>query len=210
MQKICKACNEEKDIELFSRDKYNIDGRASQCKACRKEYRDTHKKERAKYNRQYRIDNIDRCKSNAKQYYIDNKEHIHKQHQLYRDTHKKESYEYQRKFLLDPTNNIIHKIRGRTSMGIARLGITKSYSSLTYLGCDSLTLLEWLQWSGERYDPNFNILDYDGQEYHIDHIKSFEDVKKGIYTLDEVTHYTNLQILTATENLSKGGTSWGE
>jgi hypothetical protein len=44
--------------------------------------------------------------------------------------------------------------------------------------------------------------------YHIDHIKTFSDVSKGVYTLEEVCHYTNLQILPAEINLSKSGTSW--
>ena len=76
------------------------------------------------------------------------------------------------------------------------------------LGCDIKTLHEWLQWSGEQYDHNFNIDTYDSSIFHVDHIKTFADVQKGIYTLEEVCHYTNLQILPADVNLSKGANSW--
>ena len=76
------------------------------------------------------------------------------------------------------------------------------------LGCDKETLMNHLQSTGEMYDPNFNIYDYDSTRYHIDHKKTFADVQNGIYTLDEVCHYTNLQILPAEINLSKSGTSW--
>jgi hypothetical protein len=41
-------------------------------------------------------------------------------------------------------------------------------------------------------------------------MKTFADVNKGIYTIEEVCHYTNLQILPAKINLSKNGKSWVE
>jgi hypothetical protein len=38
MSKICKTCNEEKPLDLFSKEKRNSDGHAGQCISCRKEY----------------------------------------------------------------------------------------------------------------------------------------------------------------------------
>jgi len=108
----------------------------------------------------------------------------------------------------NPFLKLTKYIRVRTTNAVKRHQLSKTSSTMKMLGCDSKTLLEWLQWSGETWNSEFDIENFNGDEYHIDHVKTFKDVELGIYTLDEVCHYTNLQILPADINLSKGSNSW--
>lgn len=109
----------------------------------------------------------------------------------------------------DPMYNTIHLIRERTRKAIKKYkSLSKESSTMKMLGCDKETLMNHLQATGILYDPNFDIYNYDSSLYHIDHIKTFADVSKGIYTLEEVCHYTNLQILSAEVNRYKSGNSW--
>lgn len=196
-QKKCSKCQTKKPISEFSKNKSKTDGLNSECKECVRAYLREYRKKKKNIlkhnerNKVWRDNNSDHIKEYRKQYRKDNIEHIRKKDREYKQD-----------------NKVISIIRNRLSAVVKRLSLDKQYSTMEYLGCDQRTLLEWLQWSGERYDYDFDIMNYDTSLYHIDHIKTFEDVKKGIYTLEEVAHYTNLQILRAEENLRKGGTSW--
>ena len=197
-----------------------------------KEYRERNKEKLAEQQKIYYQQNKERLDAQKKNHYIKNREHYNrvayeriktikhtpqfkeqrrKYEKTYRLKHKdkiRNSENNRRKN--DDIFRLIKLLRSRTRYAIRKHSLNKSSSTLEMLGCDIKTLFEWLQWSGETYDPNFNIRNYNGKDYHIDHIKTFEDVQKGIYTLEEVCHYTNLQILPAEINLSKGGTSWIE
>ena len=147
------------------------------------------KEKQKEYMKKYREEN----KEKRKQYLEKNKEQIR---------------EYQKNRRNDPWIKLTTNIRNRTTKAVLRSNISKNNSTMKMLGCDKNTLMDHLQKTGELYDPNFNIYDYDTSLYHVDHIKTFEDVSKGIYTLEEVCHYTNLQILPADINRLKSGTSW--
>ena len=166
-------------------------------------YTEEQKQRKREYSKQWKLNN--------KEYISDQKEYQKEYHKTY--TRKDTRTEYQKnyesdRYKTDPMFKLIKTIRARTRIAIKQYTLSKPTPTNKMLGCDSKTLLEWLQWSGERYDTNFDIHNYSGELYHIDHIKTFEDVSKGVYTLEEVCHYTNLQILPADINLSKGGTSW--
>ena len=201
-----------------------------------KKYNEDNKYKIKKSRKQYRENNKEKIKESAKKYRENNKEKINEYREAnkykrkiynktYRDSkkdknkplipkqqkqkNKKQEVErvlYKRK--TDPIYNMMYKIRERTRKAVKRNNISKNSSTMKMLGCDKNTLMEHLQKTGELYDPNFNVYDYDGNKYHIDHKKTFADVQNGIYTLEEVCHYTNLQILPAEINLSKGGNSW--
>ena len=93
--KTCLKCGEIKPIFKFSTDKRNLDGRTGICKECRsreylkyyyqnrsrvlikaKEYRDSHKKARDIYNKNYREKNKEKLKKNARKWYMSNKKAI--------------------------------------------------------------------------------------------------------------------------------------
>ncbi len=200
-----------------------------------REYYRKNKEKIQKKRKKDRKDNIEASREKEQAYRKKNKESINQSSKKYRENNKdevrkskkkcdsktfdkrkmySESYKDRRSELhkermsIDPEYAMICRIRKRTSKAVRDLHIEKTGSTLKYLGCDSKTLLEWLQDSGKKFDVDFDITNYDSDKFHVDHKKSFEDVSKGIYTLEEVAHYTNLQILPAEENLRKGGTSW--
>ena len=167
------------------------------------------KQKRKEYHKKY----YEKNKSKYKEYYQENKhEHIEKSSEYYYKN-KKHIVHRQNEYQKNKRNNdsffkLTTYLRSRTLKAVKHYKLYKHSSTMKMLGCDQNTFMEHLQKTGELYDPNFNVYDYDSTLYHIDHIKTFEDVSKGIYTLEEVVHYTNLQILPAEINLSKGGNSW--
>ena len=54
--KVCKKCGGEKYLELFSKDRKNLDGRSGQCLICEREY------QRRYHTRRYRTDPAYRSK----------------------------------------------------------------------------------------------------------------------------------------------------
>ncbi len=107
-----------------------------------------------------------------------------------------------------PHTNGIQKIRiliyDRLRKASNSFNLVLEKTHREYTSCDDTTLLNWLQHSGERFDPNFDICNYDANIYHIDHIKPFSLIRHGLATIEEITHYTNLQILPADDNKLKG------
>ena len=190
-----------------------------------KAYRLNNKNSKAKYDKQYRLNNkeyISKCKS---KYYLDNKEHI-KQYRLDNKEHfteyKKEYYlknkEYFIKYSLDNKehkkqyqlnwekdqmkNNPIFKIKKilRARLNLALKGKNKSASTMELLGCSIDKLWNHLE---SKFEPWMTRKNHG--LWHIDHIKpcaSF-DLTCPVQQL-ACFHYTNLQPLSATDNLSKG------
>lgn len=88
--KICTKCGKSlpATAEYFNRDKSHKDGLSSQCKACRykkyNSYKEEHKNELKKYQREYRAKHQEEKKEYAKKYYPkyyeDNKQSINKKH----------------------------------------------------------------------------------------------------------------------------------
>jgi hypothetical protein len=193
-EKECNDCKIIKAIYNFNKDKSRVDGYSYRCKDCQRlrTKNNYHKnKEHYKlYGKEYRENNPDKLK-NKRLKYKSRKNELQKYHYHSNGVYK-----------------VIQNIRSRLGYAFKSVGYTKIKSTLECIGCDYETLMEHLQNTGEIYDSNFNVYDYDSSLYHIDHKKTFADVQKGIYTLDEVCHYTNLQILPADINLSKGGNSW--
>lgn len=148
---------------------------------------------------------LEKRKEYRRFYYEQNKEYL----KAYRkNNNHKTNMKQKERIKTDPMFKLIRLIRSRTLKAVKYYNLSKNSGTMKMLGCDKNTLMEHLQKTGEIYDSNFNVYNYDSCIYHIDHKKTFVDVQKGIYTLEEVCHYTNLQILPAEMNLSKGGVSW--
>ena len=196
--KICTACSKKlpATTEYFYK-KSGKFGVACKCKECekqisqkyytnhrnekiqhQKEYNKKHKEERNKYNRQYR------------------KEHKEKTQQyntIYNRQRRQTDVDYKIKTYLS------NRIRN----ALNRHG--KSKHTMAFLGCSIEQLKGHLQETAiQNGYLDFEIENYSGSEYHIDHIipcASFdlsqpEEQKKCF-------HWSNLQILTAEENLQK-------
>lgn len=70
--KKCGKCGSEKILNDFHNNKSKIDGKATECKACKKKQDDI-----------YRLKNIERCKVYAKQYRQDNKQVLNEKKKIY-------------------------------------------------------------------------------------------------------------------------------
>lgn len=231
-KKRCCTCRIKKDYSEFGKNKKAKDGYRHKCKECRKQfynknkekiakegkiyrdnnkevikkrkkkYRDNNKTKIAKHHKQYREANKEKLKAHNKQYRTDNKEQIKKRRQTeeFKANRNKRRNERRK---TDTNYRITDILRSR--MFIALKGKSKSKHTLELLGCDIDFLLIYLQytaWANDHLD--FDINYYDTKEYHIDHIKpcsSFDLTDPEEQA--KCFHYSNLQILTAKENLEK-------
>lgn len=187
--KKCSKCKEEKELSEFHKNKSFKDGYFSYCKKC------------------------------YKQYYINNRSKILEKHKIYRKNNKEKIREYSKKHSIVYKNrkNEIRKIRRindinftlkdrlRARVGQALRNFMKSNSTANLIGCSLEQLKEHLQQTAILNEyKDFDINNYNGKEYHIDHIipcSAFDLSKEEEQR--KCFHYTNLQILTAKENLEK-------
>jgi len=190
--KTCRTCTQEKKYSEFPRDKYTKDGYTASCKKCRYEKSNQwHKKnylknkeEILKYNSRWR-------KKNWENVYKQRKE------SGYCKRAKKKWYHNKGKH---NTNWVIsERLRRRVRRVLD--GNRKSNFTLELLGCSLDFLKNYLE---SKFYANMSWDNY-GSYWHIDHIRpcaSFnlqnEEDQKICF------HYSNLQPLTAKENLQKG------
>lgn len=85
--KVCSGCKTIKNITEFSKNKSQKDGLANHCKCCNKEYRLKNKDKLSEYFKKYYIDNIEELKVsklvNSKKWYIENKEKVSEKSKQY-------------------------------------------------------------------------------------------------------------------------------
>lgn len=139
-KKSCSKCKSLKSADDFSKNKNSKDGLFSQCKSCRKAYRDANKQWYIDYQRKYRAENRDKVIESAVQY-------------------KKRRRE------LDPTFRMIDNFRSRVTIFCRKVKMNKKQSSLSFIGCsvdDFKVYIESKFMVGMSWD-NYG-------EWHIDHI----------------------------------------
>ena len=85
--KKCSRCKEFKVIEAFHKNKSRKDGRAWECKACKKEH-----------NRKYRQENPEKIAERKHKYYKENFEKIAEQKRKYKQENFEKYTEYSRKY----------------------------------------------------------------------------------------------------------------
>lgn len=190
--KICNQCKKEKTILEYSRDKYTKDGFTSSCKECRNtKSKIWHQKNYLENKEEVLIKNSEWRKSNWDKVYNQRKE------SGYCKRSRKKWYHKKGKFNINwvISERIRHRIRNVLN------GKVKSKSTLELLGCSIDDLKNHLQ---SKFYANMSWDNY-GSYWHIDHIRpcaSFnlenEEEQKICF------HYSNLQPLTAKDNLSKG------
>jgi hypothetical protein len=227
--KHCNSCNKTKELSEFCKDKKTSSGVKYRCKECdRLSYLKNRDKVLA-YQKLYQLDNKDNVKIRNKEYRLKNKDKIKKDRELnkernkqvkknwdllnkdknkkYREDNKekirlntknwyKKNKELKQQREKDRYNNdylfrLKHQIRRNIKQSLKKNGYSKGAKSEYILGCDWDFLSKWL--SFEKHDKNS----------HIDHVVpiSLAINEKEIVSLN---HYSNLQILSAEENLLKG------
>lgn len=179
MNKICSACNEAKDVSEFSRRKGVNDGYSYLCKSCKNASARRLYKKNPEYNRRRSL-----------KYYHENKEIINKKQTKRRRERRDDDLFYRIKC----------NIRSMISQYLRNYGMSKKSKTYEIIGCDYESFMVHLLLTLPREQRIDFIRNRD--KYHIDHIIPISFAKDEV-DLIILNHYSNLQLLTARDNLRK-------
>lgn len=181
------------------------------CKRCRDKLKEKNKKyyeqnaDKVKeYQKEYREQNIDKIKEYDKKYYEKNAD---KKKEYLKEWYEKNKCEHNKGYreckLCNLPLYLINIQRGQINRCFKLSSKNKKKSSIEYLGCDTEYFIEYFEKKMDLWNYNHDIkMEWDN--IHIDHIKpvSSFDLDNEEDFLD-CCHYTNLQPLLSTDNLSK-------
>lgn len=228
--KTCNNCGLNKTIDQFIKNrnqckdcnKLYYQNNKEQIKNNQKIYRDSidrsdYKKEYYKSHKeqikQYQLNNKEIIqtyynKEHKSNYYQNNKEHIKQTCSNYRKSDKsklKRKLRYHNRKQSDPSFNIKIIYRNRIRMAVKSQQTTKAYHTMDLIGCSIDFLKDHLQQTAIKNGyTNFNINNYSGKDYHIDHIIPCSAFNlKCSYHQMLCFNWSNMQILSATDNLMK-------
>jgi len=231
-KKICNICNENKNIDEFYIGKNQCKSCLNLRKKeyfqknkliilqKHKEWRDKNPNYMSEYSKKYYIDNRDESLERFQNRYLNKKEIILQKHKEWRDKNPNYMSEYSKKYCLDEKNKekrrkrdnnrlktdnnfkIIKLLRSRLSNILRN---NKADHTLELLGCSFERLKQHLQQTAINNGYlNFDINTYSGKDYHIDHVIPCSAFNfKCSYHQKLCFNWSNLQILTSKENISK-------
>ena len=171
-----------------------------------------------------RLKNIDSDKASKKKYRLKNKEllnekerqryranikHVMEKHRQWEINHPDYDNEYNKKRRQTDSNfKLRMALRSNVYGALKRKQnkyITKTSDTFTLLGCDIVMFKQHLQQTAILNGYfEFDINNYSGRDYHIDHIIPCSAWNLSCaYHQKLCFHYSNLQILSAKENLMK-------
>lgn len=167
------------------------------CNVCnRKRIKLYYKKNKDKVNsrnKKWKKGNINRVseisKNGSKRYRQNNKERVKEYSRYYYHSKLKNNY------LAKLANNIRNRLRHALKSG----NFKKQNDLYKNLGCSIVELKFYLE---TKFDQKMSWSNY-GSYWHIDHIIPLSSAKT-ISEMDELCYYTNLQPLTAADNIKKG------
>lgn len=228
MEKTCTKCNATKPVSEFKKDNRLKDGRGSLCKQCAaqysKRYVSEHKEETKEYQVRYRIEKASSIREQRKQHYETNKERIATYRSRWANDNKERLKIYRREYSVknrekirkrhseyvknrreyDKTFDSIIRTRSRLRKLIKSRGGKKDKHTAEIIGCSRETLWDYLLFTWkENYGTEWN-----GEPYHIDHFIPLASAKNP-KEVEELCHYSNLQMLTPEDNMKKGATICG-
>ena len=158
-----------------------------------------------KKSKEYRIKNKLLMREKRKEYTIKNKLLVVEKRKEYYEKNKKIANKKRREYtkkrrVEDISFRISSNIRGRISHALK--SNSKSSKTIDLLGCDIAFLKQYLE---SKFKDGMCWENYGFKVWHIDHIKpcSLFDFK-NIEDQKQCFHYTNLQPLSAIDNLIKG------
>lgn len=184
--KICTKCKVFKTFGEFYRDKCH--GFRYHCKSCAKEYNAAHADKIKLYHKEYHAANSDKKKLYIREYYKKNKVEIRAQQNKYEKTRRQTDEAFN--LSLNLRRRLRHALNGNrkfTSTTMELTGMESSQDILKYL---------------YEKSPRFEGVPL--SELHVDHV-----IPCAAFDMMSVDHqrvcfhYTNLQLLTPAENLSK-------
>jgi hypothetical protein len=193
--KYCKSCNVIKSTKWQEKNRKKVNKKAV-------ERRNRNKEKYRAREKQYEEKNKEHLEEKAKLYRERNKEKIKATQQKYYQKNKEKTFERNQKWWekakLDPIHALARRVRDRTRECFRLKRIPKSQNTMSMLGCT------W-----EELKNHIESLFTDGMcwerlsEIHLDHIIPLSSAKNE-EDLIKLAHYTNLQPLWASDNISKG------
>lgn len=212
MKKVCTKCGEEKELELFVKNKQCKNGYAGTCKLCFSEYSanwyQKNKNRLKPIRKEWAKINKEKIKIKDKIYYYNNKEKILK---YSADWYQKNKKRIIKKELKRKKTDPIYKMQCnlRTLIGhmIRKGGYSKKSKTIKILGC---SYEEFKQHLESQFQEGMTWDNYGRNGWHIDHIYPVSRARDEQHLL-ELNHYTNLQPLWEKDNIAKGNKlDWGE
>lgn len=185
--KTCTKCLVVKELSEFNKDVGTKDGHKPSCRACYKKYKDANKDKTAAYN----LANKEHIDKRNKKYFKNNKEKIY----AYRKTEKVASK--RKKYLRDNAEKLSAQQKKWNS---ENKGLVRAYRAKRRAQIKQATV-PWADIKAIKklYVDSVRITKESGIEYQVDHIIPLQHNKVcGLHC------EANLQILKASENLSKG------
>ena len=157
------------------------------------------KKSSIEYDKNYYLINKEKILSRKKEYYLENRDSIlDKAKENQKKNLKSISEKRKKRKSEDKLFKLITSLRCRTSQAFKNKGYRKKSKIKEILGAEIELVKEYI---GFRFSDGMN-WDNHG-EWHIDHIIPLSSANTE-EELRKLCHYTNLQPLWASDNLSKG------
>jgi len=185
--KICSVCRIEKTLDCFHKGKTKS-GYQYKCKECKKIYSQENKEKENLRKLKWKENNREKIKESKKKYFQKNKEFEIKKN-IERVKVRKKS---------NPVIKLTYNMRSRLYYFIKESNITNKNKTFEVVGCSPEELKIYLEKkfrSGMCWD-NYGL-------WHVDHIIPLSSAKTERQLYD-LCHYSNLQPLWASENISKG------
>lgn len=175
-------------------------------------WQEQNKERQREYQRKSRLKHLEERHQRDNLFYHENKERWQQNYTLNKverlaqskeykksDKYRKYARQYIARRLQDPTQRLIHNLRGRIRRAVTQIGVSKSAHLKDYLGCSVDTLRVHLE---SQFKEGMTWDNYG--EWHIDHIKPVSSFDfKDLTQQHQCFHYTNLQPLWAIENFIK-------
>ena len=213
MNRVCKKCNLEKNLDEMVKSKKTKSGYGSFCKDCNrlksKKYREDNKDYHDKYSKDYynRPDIKERSRLNSIKYRQDNKDKLKIQKDKWKENNKEKIKEYNKEYNInrkktDPIYRLNRLISSIIRKSFYHNGFKKSSRTYEIIGIsfDEFKLYieskfeDWMTWENRGlYNGELNY------GWDIDHIipLSTAETEEDIIKLN---HYTNLQPLCSKVN----------
>ena len=204
---ICVKCNQDKPISMFRiRDDKPIPRK--KCKDCERE-------EARIRNKQNYITNREKILNDCKKYYQSNKEKVKARTTRYYENHKEEMKEKRKEYVkkhrsvyneqarqrykTDEVFRLKVRIRNMIKDSFTRRKHQKNKTTCELLGCDIPFFIKYLK---NTYRKNYNEEWDISIPVDIDHIIPL-DTATTKEEVEKLCHYTNLQLLKASDNRKK-------
>ena len=180
--------------------KENVD----KIKETRKRHYEENKEKIKGYKAEYYKNNKDRLSKKFHEYYLENSEQLKEYQKEYRVNNHKKYYSRKLRYKYNKiaTNEVFklkEQLRNMLRWSFRRKGYLKSKRTKEIIGCDVDFFINYLK---ETFKNNYGY-EWDGKEsVHIDHIIPLATANTEEEVL-KLCHYTNLQLLKASDNLEK-------